>query len=365
MSNPPGPYPGQPYDPHAQHGAAKDEQQAPGYSRADPTMLNQPGASDVGAQSPHPRADPTMLNPVGQPDPGYQQVPPADPTMLNPLNQPYQPVPPADPTMLNPLSQQDPAYHQGQPYDPQGQPYPSVPQYPVPQYQQPPQYQQAPYQQAPVYQQAPQQYPPQQGGFPPGPPGQGFPPQYGPGGPGSGGGGGGKVLAAIGSVLLTLLVIGGVIGLKVLKSSAKNDRVDASGADTTSFAVATSTAGAPTTRPSAKLPPITTAPPTTPKVTTVWLAAAYNEATEEVHWARSSISEDAAVGQAQIACGVSCQEPVWSKDACVAFAFGRNGGWASDWGSTITEAQDKAMARAQTSFDIAGPFQFWSKCAKE
>ncbi|WP_433662059.1 DUF4189 domain-containing protein [Nocardia sp. CA-128927] len=335
MSYPPGQYPGQPYDPYAQQNAQEGGQQAPGYQRTDPTLLNPMG---------------------GRPDPAY--VPPQDPTLLNPLSQ-HDPayVPPSDPTQLNPLSQPDPAYQQGQPYTPPPQPYA-----PVPQYQQPPNYQQTP------YQQAPQQYPPQQGSFPPGPPGQGYPPQYGPNGPGSGGGGGGKVLAAIGSVLLTVVVIAGIIGLKVWKNSAKHDRADA-GATTTSFTFSTTAADAPTTRPSAKIPPVSTAPPTTAPTSkaaaTVWIAAAYNEKTNEVHWARSSLGQDAAATQAQIACGVTCQEPIWSKDTCVAFAFGRSGGWASAWGITIAEAQDKAVARAQGDWNVPGPFEFWSKCATE
>ncbi|MFI7004280.1 DUF4189 domain-containing protein [Nocardia sp. NPDC050175] len=330
MSYPPGQYPGQPYDPYAR-----------------------PDAPEGGQQAPQ-RTDPTLLNPMGQQGPAY--VPPSDPTLLNPLSQPgpgY--VPPSDPTLLNPLSQPDPAYQQGQPYTPPPQPYA-----PNPQYQQAPQYQQMP------YQQAPQQYPPQQGGFPPGPPGQGYPPQHGPNGSGSGGGG--KVLAVIGSILLTVVVIAGIIGLKVWKSTVKHNRIDA-GDTTTSFTVSPSTSDAPTTRPSAKLPPLTTAPPTTAPTTKaaaiVWIAAAYNDKTNEVHWARSSLGQDAAVGQAQAACGASCQEPIWSKDACVAFAFGRGGGWASAWGTTISEAQDKAVARAQGDWNVPGPFEFWSKCAKD
>ncbi len=317
-----------------------------------------------------------MLNPVGQPGPGYH------------------PVPPADPTLLNPLGQVDPAYQQGQPYDPQGQPYPSVPQYPsVPGYAQAPPYQQPQFPQA-QFPQGAQQFSPQPGsfppgppgqgfppgppgqgfppgppgqGFPPGPPGQGFPPPYGPGGSGSGGGGK-KVLAVIGSILMTLLVIAGVIGVKVLKSNAKHNRADEGAGTTTSFSVATGASGAPTTRPSAKVPPPTTERPTTApttKVSNVWIAATYNEATNEVHWARSSLSQEAAVGQAQRACGASCQEPVWSKDACVAFAFGDGGGWASDWGNTTDEAQDKALARAKNAFSVPGPFKFWSKCARD
>lgn len=319
MSYPPGQYPGQPYDPNAH-----DAREAPGRQRSDPTMLNPMGHA------------------------GYP--PPPDPTQLNPLSQP---VPPSDPTVFNPLSQPDPAYQQGQPYDPYAQQqapqYPSVPQYPQP----------------PMYQQAPQQYPPQPGGFPPGPPGQGFPPQYGPSGSGSGGGGK-KVLAAIGSILLTVVVIAGIIGLKVWKNNAKQHRNDAGATTTTSQTVATSAAGAPTTRPSAKVPPLTTAPPTTSKPpATVWIAAAYNEGTNEVHWATSSLGQDAAVGKAQAACGASCQEPIWSKDACVAFAFGRNGGWGSAWGVTISDAQDKAQARAHNEWNVPGPFEFWSKCATE
>ncbi|MFI6173162.1 DUF4189 domain-containing protein [Nocardia sp. NPDC051052] len=332
MSYPPGQYPGQPYDPNA-HDARAGEQQAPGHQRSDPTMLNPIGQAGY-QQTP----DPTQLNPASQPDPAYQQVPPSDPTVFNPLSQP------------------DPGYQHGQPYGPYAQ-------QPVPQYPSVPQYQQAP-----MYQQAPQQYPPQQGGIPPGPPGQGYPPQYGPTGPGSGGGGS-KVLAVIGSILLTVVVIAGIIGLKVWKNTAKHHRADANGTDTTSLTISTSTSGAPTTRPSAKVPPATTAPPTTAPttkaVTTVWIAAAYNEASNEVHWARSSLGQDAATGQAQAACGASCQEPIWSKDACVAFAFGRNGGWASAWGTTINEAQDKAVAKAQGDWNVPGPFEFWSKCAKE
>lgn len=338
MSYPPGHYPGQPYDPNARQDAQEGGQQAPQ------------------------RTDPTLLNPMGQQVPAY--VPPSDPTLLNPVSQPdpgY--VPPSDPTLLNPLSQPDPAYQQGQPYTPRAQPYPSIPQY----QQAPPQYQQTPQYQQP-YQQVPQQYPPQQGGFPPGPPGQGYPPQYGPNGSGSGGGGG-KVLAAIGSILLTVLVIAGIIGLKVWKNNAKHHRNDANATDTTSLVISTSTSGAPTTRPSAKVPPAPTAPPTTAPttktVTTVWIAAAYNEASNEVHWATSSLGQDTAVGKAQAACGTSCQEPIWSKDACVAFAFGRGGGWASAWGTTINEAQDKAVAKAQGDWNVPGPFEFWSKCAKE
>ncbi|MFE9574810.1 DUF4189 domain-containing protein [Nocardia sp. NPDC006044] len=332
MSYPPGQYPGQPYDPNA-HNAHEGQQQAPGHQRSDPTMLN-----PMGQQGYPPPPDPTQLNPLSQPDPAHQ------------------PVPPADPTVFNPLSQPDPAYQPGQPYDPYAQQqvsqYPSVPQY----------------QQQPMYQQPPQQYPPQQGGFPPGPPPPGFPPQYGPGGSGSnGGGGGGKVLAAIGSVLLTVLVIAGIIGLKVWKSNARHHRDDAGATTTTSLAVSTSAAGVPTTPSiSAKVPPIvTTAPTTSPKPATVWIAAAYNEASNEVHWVRSSLGQDAAVGQAQVACGFSCQEPIWSKDACVAFAFGRNNGWGSAWGLTISDAQNKAQARAQNDFNVQGPFEFWSKCATE
>ncbi|MEU7145169.1 DUF4189 domain-containing protein [Nocardia sp. NPDC046473] len=351
MSYPPGQYPGQPYDPNAHD--ARNAQQAPGRQRSDPTMLNPMG--QAGYQPP---PDPTQLNPLSQPDPAYRPVPPSDPTVFNPLSQPdpaYQPVPPSDPTMFNPLSHPDPAYQQGQPNDPYAQQ--QAPQYPsVPQYQQ-----------APMYQQAPQQFPPHQGGFPPGPPGQGFPPPHGPNGSGSGGGGG-KVLAVIGSILLTVVVIAAIIGLKVWKNTVKHNRIDA-GETTTSFTFSPSTSDAPTTRPSAKLPPPTTAPPTTAPTTkaaaSVWIAAAYNDKTNEVHWATSSLSQDAAVGKAQSACGASCQEPIWSKDACVAFAFGRGGGWASAWGTTINEAQDKAVARAQGEWNVPGPFEFWSKCAKD
>ncbi|WP_405166915.1 DUF4189 domain-containing protein [Nocardia sp. NBC_01499] len=252
--------------------------------------------------------------------------------------------------MFNPLSQPDPAYQQGQPYSPQQ--YPSVPQY-----------QQAPRYQQPLYQQAPQQYPPQGGAFPPGPPGQGYPPQYGPNGSGSGGGG--KVLAVIGSILLTVVVIAGIIGLKVWKNNAKHHRDDANGTDTTSLTASTSSA--PTTWPSAKVPPAPTTPPSTAPTTAaaVWIAAAYNDKTNEVHWATSSLGQEAAITQAQIACGVLCQEPIWSKDACVAFAFGRNNGWGSAWGITLAEAQDKAQARAQGDWNVPGPFEFWSKCARE
>ncbi|WP_280448935.1 DUF4189 domain-containing protein [Nocardia brasiliensis] len=314
MSYPPGQYPGQPYDPNAQPKPAEGGQQAPDQQRSDPTMLN----------------------PAHHSGPVYQQVPPADPTLLNPMGQPQY----------------------GQPYGPQGQQYPSVPQY----QQQPPQYQQ------PQYQQAPQQFAPQQGGFPPGPPPGQYPPQYGPGGSGSGGGGGGKILAAIGSVLFTVLVIAGIIGLKVWKNNEKQDRYERSASATTSQSAAGSidSSATPSTRPSAKVPPPTTAlPTTTPKATTTWIAATYNEASSEVHWATSTLSQEAASAKAQLACGPSCQEPVWSKDGCVAFAFGQNNGWGSDWGVTIDEAQDKAVARAQSAWNIQGPFKFWSKCAKD
>ncbi|WP_156161371.1 DUF4189 domain-containing protein [Nocardia vulneris] len=357
MSYPPGQYPGQPYDPNAQPKPAEGGQQAPDQQRSDPTMVNPAHHSGPGYQQ-VPPADPTLLNPMSRPDPGYHPVPPSDPTLLNPVSQAdpaYQQVPPADPTLLNPMGQ--PQY--GQPYGPQGQQYPSVPQY----QQQAPQYQQ------PQYQQAPQQFAPQQGGFPPGPPPGQYPPQYGPGGSGpGGGGGGGKILAAIGSVLFTVLVIAGIIGLKVWKNNEKQDRYERSASATTSQSAAGSidSSGTPSTRPSAKVPPPTTAPPTTtPKATTTWIAATYNEGSSEVHWATSTLSQEAAAAKAQLACGPSCQEPVWSKDGCVAFAFGQNNGWGSDWGVTIDEAQDKAVARAQSTWNIQGPFKFWSKCTKD
>ncbi|WP_378740698.1 DUF4189 domain-containing protein [Nocardia brasiliensis] len=266
-----------------------------------------------------------------------------------------------DATQLNPLSPQGQSDAQTQyphdaqtrhyPYDPQLQQYPQAPtQYPYdPQAQQ--------------YPQGPTQYPPPGGPYPPGsafPPGPGhpYPPQY---GPGSGGGGGGKVLAVIGSILVTLLVIGGIIGLRVYKNMSKNTDDNARGLGTTSMI---SPSSAPTTLPSTTIRPSpTSAPPVQPA--TVWIAATYNEATKEVHWARSSLSQELAAGQALASCGPDCQEPVWSNNGCVAMAFGQDGGWGSAWGTNVTEAQNKARATAENNWDVRGPFEYWSKCAEE
>ncbi|MEU7219403.1 DUF4189 domain-containing protein [Nocardia iowensis] len=279
----------------------------------------------------------------------------SDPTQLNPMAQQGQ----LDPTQLNPLSPQGQSGPQTQyPPDAQTRHYPYDPQ--APQYPYDPQAPQYPYDpQAQQYQQAPTQYPPPGGPFPPGP-GHPYPPQYGPGGPGSGGGGG-KVLAVIGSILVTLLVIGGVIGLRVYKNMSKNTDDDARGLGTTSMISPSST---PTTLPSTTVRPSpTSVTPVQPA--TVWIAATYNEATKEVHWARSSLSQELAAGQALASCGPGCQEPVWSNNGCVAMAFGQDDGWGSAWGGNVTEAQNKARATAENNWDVRGPFEYWSKCAEE
>lgn len=326
MSYPPGQNPGQPYDPQGQPAPEgqptlpyQGEQQTPGYPAGDPTRVN-PGYP----------ADPTQVNPASQPyysqaqpyDPQAQQYPPGQP--YDPQGQPSQPYPQAQ-------------YPQGQPYDPQSQPSQPYPQAQYPQSQ--------PYPQA--------QYPPG-GQYPP--PGQPYPP-YGSGS----GGNGAKIAIAIIAVLVAVVLIGGTLAVVIVKNAAKDDEKSAYGSTTTSeFSVPTITK-----LPSFSIPPPPTFAPPPPTRTTTWIAATYNEGTNQVHWIRSTVSLEHASAEVLAACGSTCQDPIWSSDGCIAIAFGQRGGWGSDWGNSITEAQNKAMSAAQNRWGVDGPFEFWSKCAYE
>ncbi|MEV0294966.1 DUF4189 domain-containing protein [Nocardia sp. NPDC050710] len=222
----------------------------------------------------------------------------------------------------------------GQPYQPpgQGQPYPPGPSQP----------------------------------YPPGPQmGQPFPapPPYPPGG--SGGGGGGKVAAVLVSILVGVLAIAAIIGLRVVKNQAKNEARHARDGHSTSQRSAP---------PSLELPSFTTAPPTRttttrpapppPTRSDIWIAATYNSVTDRVSWTRSSIGSEHASAEVESACGPGCPPARWSRNGCIALAIGQRGGWGSEWGNTIPEAESKAIAFAR-NIGVSGPFNLWSKCAFE
>ncbi|MEV6280503.1 DUF4189 domain-containing protein [Nocardia sp. NPDC051832] len=207
-------------------------------------------------------------------------------------------------------------------------------------------YQADPYQSGPQYQ--------QHGQYPPGPPYQ--PPPYGPGGPS--GGGGGKMAAIIVAVLIGVVAIVGVVGVLVIRSN--KDDPDIVAETTTSTSSSSSAAPTTTTETTTESPT-----PTTSSKRDTWIAATYKEDTNQVVWVRSTISQDSATNQVLSDCGTGCPNPIWSRNGCIALAFGQNGGWGSDWGSTIAEAESKAVKTATGVYNVSGPFELWSKCAFE
>ncbi|WP_167472733.1 DUF4189 domain-containing protein [Nocardia arthritidis] len=206
------------------------------------------------------------------------------------------------------------------------------------------------YQSGPHYQPGPYQPPPN-------------PPYgYGPGQPPPGSGGGRTALIIVAAVV-GVLIVGTAVTLGVLLAT-RHDSTDAQGTDTASATTASS--ARPTT--SYSLPPLPTttvpAPPPPTTQSTFWIAATYNPATNKIAWARSSVSSDDATARALSQCG-DCQNPTWAREGCVAVVFGQNNGWAANWGPTAAEAENNAIGTAQKTYGVSGPFNRWSKCARE